>query len=77
MPEDVRQEGSKISKIIHRENFLVGKIIHSTVCSECSLHFLAYSHSYYDNLVLSFYNLVLSFHNLVMPFGNREMTCSE
>ena len=68
---------------------MVGKIIHNTVCSECYLHgrnhyvrplaskFLAYSHSYYDNLVLSFYNLVLSFHNLVMPFENQEMTCSE
>ena len=39
--------------------------------------FLAYSRSYYDNLVLFFYNLVLSFHNLVLPFENREMTCSE
>ena len=38
MPEDVRQEGSKISNIIHRENFLVGKIIHNTVYSECYLH---------------------------------------
>ena len=52
-------------------------IISDKICAPSGVKFLAYSHSYYDNLVLSFYNLVLSFHNLVMAFENQEMTCSE